>query len=162
MNTKILNESSTPMIDPTLISDNNTFKFKPVPGMGYGFTDVYYKGQRVAIINGRSSALQWVAKNGSNIPNKIIDKLENTVKRWVVQTYKMNKKEMNEMVTKILNENQNIGDIVTFEIPYYGAKFKFSGKIINIDNNIATIEYQTAVSGKLKTLTTDVPLNKLK
>jgi hypothetical protein len=66
-------------INPELISDNNTFSFKNVPSMYNGFTDVYYKGQRIAILNGLSSPLQWTAKNGSNIPVKVIDELETIV-----------------------------------------------------------------------------------
>jgi len=43
--------------------------------------DVIYKGQRIAIINGLSAPLQWTAKNGSNIPVRIIEKIEKLVKR---------------------------------------------------------------------------------
>jgi hypothetical protein len=70
-------------INPELVSDNNTFQFKKVPSMYNGFFDVFYKGQRIAILNGLSSPLQWVAKNGSNIPVKIIDQLENMVIRMI-------------------------------------------------------------------------------
>lgn len=62
-------------------SDTNEIKFVKVATMPNGFTDVYYKNQRIAIINGLSAPLQWTAKNGSNIPNIIIDKIENLVKR---------------------------------------------------------------------------------
>ena len=79
-------------INPELISDNNTFTFKNVPTMYYGFTDVYYKGQRIAIINGLSAPLQWVAKNGTNIPIKVIEQLERMTIRMIKQTYKANKK----------------------------------------------------------------------
>lgn len=76
-------------INPELISDNNTFTFKPVPSMYDGFFDVYYKGQRIAILNGLSAPLEWTAKNGSNIPNNIIDKLENMVSKLIEKTYKI-------------------------------------------------------------------------
>jgi hypothetical protein len=45
--------------------------------------DVYYNGQRIAIINGLSSPLQWTAKNGSNIPYEVIDELESLVVRLI-------------------------------------------------------------------------------
>ena len=70
-------------IDRQFISDNNTFKFKHVPSMYEGFTDVYYKGIRIAIINGVSAPLQWCAPNGSNIPYKVVDQLENMVRRLI-------------------------------------------------------------------------------
>lgn len=75
-------------INPTLLSDNNTFKFVPVPSMYYGFTDVYYKGQRIAILNGLSSPLEWTAKNGSNIPSKVIEQLEKMVTKLISKTNK--------------------------------------------------------------------------
>jgi len=75
-------------INPELISDNNTFQFKNVPSMYYGFTDVFYKGQRIAILNGLSAPLQWTAKNGSNIPVKVIDQLEKMVVRMINTTNK--------------------------------------------------------------------------
>ena len=70
-------------INPELLSDNNTFKFQPVASMYYGFTDVFYKGQRIAILNGLSAPLQWTAKNGSNIPVKVIEQLEKMVIRLI-------------------------------------------------------------------------------
>jgi hypothetical protein len=73
-------------INPELISDNNTFTFKNVPSMYNGFYDVFYKGQRIAILNGLSSPLQWTAKNGSNIPVKVIDQLEKMVVRMIKAT----------------------------------------------------------------------------
>lgn len=76
-------------INPELLSDTNTFKFVSVPSMYEGFTDVYYKGQRIAIFNGMSSPLQWTAKNGSNIPYKVIGQLEKMAKRLVIKTHKM-------------------------------------------------------------------------
>lgn len=69
------------LINVSNLSDTNEIKFKSVPTMPNGFTDVFYKNQRIAIINGLSSPLQWTAKNGSNIPNRIIDKIEKLVKR---------------------------------------------------------------------------------
>ena len=69
----------TNLINTNFISDNNTFKFVQVPSMHNGFTDVFYKGQRIAIINGISSPLQWTSKNGSNIPVKVINQLENII-----------------------------------------------------------------------------------
>jgi hypothetical protein len=75
-------------IDPKLISDNNTFTFKNVPSMYDGFTDVFYKGNRIAILNGLTSPLQWTAKNGSNIPNNVINKLEEMVMRMIKTTAK--------------------------------------------------------------------------
>jgi hypothetical protein len=75
-------------IDPKLISDNNTFTFKNVPSMYDGFTDVFYKGNRIAILNGLTSPLQWTAKNGSNIPNNVIDKLEEMVMSMIKTTAK--------------------------------------------------------------------------
>lgn len=76
-------------INPKFISDNNTFKFKNVPSIYDGFIDVFYKGQRIAIINGMSSPLQWTAKNGSNIPVKVIDQLEKMVIRLIKKTAKI-------------------------------------------------------------------------
>jgi hypothetical protein len=75
-------------INPELISDNNTFTFKNVPSMYNGFTDVFYKGQRIAILNGLSAPLQWTAKNGSNIPVKVIDQLEKMVVKMIKATNK--------------------------------------------------------------------------
>lgn len=69
-------------VDTSNFSDTNELKFKNVETLGT--TDVFYKNQRIAIINGFSSALQFTAKNGSNIPNQIIDKVENLVKRNLI------------------------------------------------------------------------------
>lgn len=80
------------LINPKLISDNNTFKFKKVPSMYEGFTDVIYKGQRIAILNGLSSPLQWIASNELDIPVKVIDQLEKMVAKMIEKTYKMQKK----------------------------------------------------------------------
>jgi hypothetical protein len=71
-------------VNTTNFSDTNEIKFKKVQTMPNGFTDVYYKNQRIAIINGLSAPLQWTAKNGSNIPNRIIDKIENLVKKNLI------------------------------------------------------------------------------
>jgi hypothetical protein len=80
---------TTLAINPVLISDNNTFTFKSVPTMYNGFFDVYYKGQRIAILNGLSSPLQWTAKNGSNIPVKVIDQLEKMVIKMIEKSAKL-------------------------------------------------------------------------
>jgi len=74
---------------PELISDNNTFSFVQVPSMYNGFFDVMYKGQRIAILNGLSSPLQWTAKNGSNIPVMVIEKLEKMVIRLITKSHKI-------------------------------------------------------------------------
>ena len=73
-------------INPKFISDNNTFSFKKVPSMYEGFYDVFYKGEKIAILNGLSAPLQWTAKNGSNIPVKVIDQLEKMVVRMIKKT----------------------------------------------------------------------------
>jgi hypothetical protein len=75
-------------INPEFVSDNNTFKFIRVPSMYAGFFDVMYKGQRIAILNGLSAPLQWTAKNGSNIPVKVIDQLEKMVVKMIIKTNK--------------------------------------------------------------------------
>jgi len=75
-------------INPEFVSDNNTFKFVHVPSMYYGFFDVMYKGQRIAIINGVSAPLQWTAKNGSNIPVNVITQLEKMVVRLIKKSHK--------------------------------------------------------------------------
>lgn len=79
-------------INPELVSDNNTFSFKKVPTMYEGFFDVMYKGNRIAILNGVSAPLQWTAKNGSNIPVKVIDQLEKMVVRLIKKTYNQTNK----------------------------------------------------------------------
>jgi hypothetical protein len=84
---------------PELLSDTNTFKFRKTvetemvnfPQMDF-LIDVIYKGQRIAILNGLSSPLQWTAKNGSNIPVIIIEKLEKMVVRLITKSYKINNK----------------------------------------------------------------------
>ena len=68
-------------VNTSNFSDTYEIKFAKVPTMPNGFMDVYYKGQRIAIINGLSAPLQWTAKNGSNIPVRIIEKIEKLVKR---------------------------------------------------------------------------------
>lgn len=73
------------LINTENLSDNNTFQFKKVPSMYEGFFDVMYKGQRIAIINGLSAPLQWTAKNGSNIPNDVIDQLETLVSKIIAK-----------------------------------------------------------------------------
>jgi len=69
------------LVNTSKFSDTNEIKFKAVPTMPNGFTDLFYKGERIAIINGLSAPLEWTAKNGSNMPVKIIVKIENLVKR---------------------------------------------------------------------------------
>ena len=76
-------------INPELVSDNNTFSFKKVPSMHDGFFDVMYKGQRIAILNGLSAPLQWTAKNGSNIPVKVVEQLEKMVVKLITKTNKL-------------------------------------------------------------------------
>jgi len=87
-------------INPILLSDNNTFKFKRTSQVEMNNwpefmaqIDVFYKGQRIAILNGLSAPLQWTAKNGSNIPIKVVDQLEKMVSKMIVQTEKMNIKQ---------------------------------------------------------------------
>jgi hypothetical protein len=72
-------------IDPRLLINDETFTFVNVPSMYDGFTDVMYKGHRIAIINGGSSPLHWTV-SGSNITVEVIDKLENLVKKLIIQT----------------------------------------------------------------------------
>ena len=76
------------VINPELLSDNNTFCFQRVPSMYYGFTDVIYKGNRIAILNGLSAPLQWTAKNGSNIPAKVVNQLEKMVIKLIEKSNK--------------------------------------------------------------------------
>lgn len=38
--------------------------------------EVMYNSQRIAVINGVSSPLQWTAPNGSNIPLNVIEYIE--------------------------------------------------------------------------------------
>lgn len=83
-------------INPELISDNNTFNFSktvkvPTPNHPEWqlMIDVFYKGQRIAILNGLSAPLQWTAKNSSNIPVKVIDQLEKMVAKLINKTEKI-------------------------------------------------------------------------
>ena len=73
-------------IDTQLLVNNATFQFVQVESMNHGFTDVYYNGERIAILNGISSPLQWTAKNGSNIPYDVIDELEKMVVELIGKT----------------------------------------------------------------------------
>ena len=66
-------------VDTSNFSDTKELKFKGFKSELVDQLDVYYDGQRIAIINGISAPLQWTAKNGSNIPYNIIDGLENMV-----------------------------------------------------------------------------------
>lgn len=83
---------------PELLSDTNVFKFRKTvqaeminfPEMD-NLIDVIYNGQRIAILNGLSAPLQWTAKNGSNIPINIIEKLEKMVIRLIIKTNKISK-----------------------------------------------------------------------
>ena len=65
----------TQNVDTSNFSDTNEMQFKKSPLSDFTL-DAYYKGQRIAIINGVSAPLQWTAKNGSNVPLKVIEKLE--------------------------------------------------------------------------------------
>ena len=62
------------------LKNTDEISFEPF-SMYKGWVDVYYAGQRIAIINGFTAPLQWTAKNGSNVPNYIIDEIEGIVKR---------------------------------------------------------------------------------
>lgn len=68
----------TQNVNVSNFSDSNDLKFKKNPLSNFTL-DVIYKGQRIAIVNGLSAPLQWTAKNGSDIPLKIIEKLERKV-----------------------------------------------------------------------------------
>ena len=78
-----MNTQTQLLVNTSAISDTNELKFKKVATI-LNMVDVIYKGNRIAIINGFSSPLQWVAPNGSNIPNKIIDKIEKIVVKNLV------------------------------------------------------------------------------
>lgn len=69
------------IINPAVISEtkSDTFEFMSVPTMNEGFTDVFYKGDRIAIINGLSSTLQWTCIKGIDVPYKVIKELEDLV-----------------------------------------------------------------------------------
>lgn len=76
-------------INPTLISDNNTFKFKSFKSAHVDQIDVFHKGNRVAIINGiDGSALRWTS-NSDKINIKAIIQLEKMVERMIKQTIKI-------------------------------------------------------------------------
>lgn len=71
----------TKLVEVSNIKDINGITFVGfAPEIYNGWLDVYYGGIRIAIINGFSAALQWVAPNGSNIPNSTIEKVEQLVK----------------------------------------------------------------------------------
>ncbi len=73
------------LVNTQNLSDTNELKFKMFSTpISKNWVDVYYKGQRIAIINGLSSALQWTAKNGSNIPVRLINKLENYCRKNLI------------------------------------------------------------------------------
>jgi hypothetical protein len=69
----------TAAVNTTNFSDTNDLKFRTFKSELVNQVDVYYKEQRIAIINGLSAPLKWTAKNGSNIPNQIIDRIEKLV-----------------------------------------------------------------------------------
>jgi hypothetical protein len=74
------------LVNTKKLSDTNELKFKVfATPISINWIDVYYKGERIAIINGFSSALQWTAKNGSNIPLTLINKLENYCKKNLIK-----------------------------------------------------------------------------
>ena len=73
-------------INIKLLTDDNTFKFKVVSTMPNGFTDVIYKGQRIAILNGLSAPLEWTIKNCSDIPVEVINKLEKLTTRLILKS----------------------------------------------------------------------------
>lgn len=75
-------------INKSLVSDTNNFSFKNVPTMYDGFMDVMYKGQRIAIINGISSPLQWTM-NSTKVPVKVLNQLENMVIRLIKKSNKL-------------------------------------------------------------------------
>ena len=81
-------------INTTLLSDNNTFKFKPFKvivndSVLVDQVDVYHKGNRVAILNGiDGSALRWVA-NADKISIKSVIQLEKMVERLIKQSIKL-------------------------------------------------------------------------
>ena len=76
-------------INTSLLTDNNTFKFKSFKAGRVDQVDVYYKGNRVAILNHLDgSALKWVC-NSEKISLKAVDQLEKMVKRLVRQTIKI-------------------------------------------------------------------------
>lgn len=79
-------------INTSLISDNNTFKFKSFKSELVDQVDVFHKGNRVAILNGiDGSALRWVA-NSDKISIKAVIQLEKMVERMVKQTIKIHLK----------------------------------------------------------------------
>jgi FtsP/CotA-like multicopper oxidase with cupredoxin domain len=73
------------LVNTQNLSDTNELKFRMFSTpLATDWVDVYYKGQRIAIINGLSSAIQWTAKNGSNIPVRLINKLENYCRKNLI------------------------------------------------------------------------------
>ena len=72
-------------INSKLLINDDTFTFVNVSSMYDGFTDVIYKDERIAIINGLSSPLQWTV-NGFNIPLDVVNKLEKLVKKLILKT----------------------------------------------------------------------------
>ena len=77
-------------IDPKLLSDNNSFKFKSFKSQFVDQIDVYHKNIRVAIINGiDGAALRWIV-NSDKIDLKYVNQLENLVERLVRKTINLN------------------------------------------------------------------------
>lgn len=72
--------SNLKAINPALLVNNEMFTFVPFKSVMVDQVDVYYKEQRIAILNGLSAPLKWTAKNGSNIPNNVIASLEKIVR----------------------------------------------------------------------------------
>jgi hypothetical protein len=79
-------------IKPELLV-NGTFTFEktvqvetPNHTEWQAMVDVYFEGQRIAIINGLSAPLQWTAKNGSNIAISVIEELEAMVVRLIQES----------------------------------------------------------------------------
>jgi hypothetical protein len=83
---------------PNLLVDDKNFNFEQTAKVNFknwpefnNQIDVIYKGQRIAILNGLSAPLQWTVKNNSNIPNSIIDELEQLVILLIEETYYLQK-----------------------------------------------------------------------
>lgn len=74
------------LVNISKLSDTNEIKYKLFnTPLATDWVDVYYKGQRIAIINGLVSPLQWTAENGSNIPLRIVEKLEKYCMKNVIK-----------------------------------------------------------------------------
>ena len=71
-----------------LLSDNNTFKFKPFKSSFVNQVDVYHKNKRIAIIEGVSGALLKWTCSSNDITIKNGDKLENIVRKAFIKATK--------------------------------------------------------------------------